>query len=214
MNESRVRQIYERIQKAAQHWDKPTVPYFQGQPFKALIASMLSAQTREEHTMQAAQTLFTLADSPAEMARLSREQIAEAIAPVTYFEKKIDYVLDIAGKVAANDGIVPQTVDELIAYKGVGWKVAVLTLAVGYGIHDEITVDTHVARISKRLGWVDENVKQPKRISEVLLTVLPRDLWPYWNPLMVQFGRNMCYPRYPNCRRCPVNDLCPKIGVR
>lgn len=210
-----VREMYERITQAAeaQRWGPTTLSHFTGQPYKALVAAMLSAQTREEHTLQAANALFALADNPFDMAKLTPEQITQAIRPVSYYEKKVRYVQDIAQQVAANGGEVPRTVDELTQYKGVGWKVAVLTLAVGYGIYDDITVDVHVARIGKRMGLVDPSINPPPKINTALKQVLPRAYWPHWNDLMVRFGRNVCLPTYPRCRTCPIRDLCPKIGV-
>src|SRR5262245_10849690 len=142
MDEStRIREIYDRISKAAEKWPATTLSYFEGQPFKALIAAMLSAQTREEFTMEAMNNLLALADTPEGILALSDEQILRAIHPVMYHESKARYVRDICQKVIENGGVVPKTVDELTEYKGVGWKVAVLTLAVGYGINDDITVD-------------------------------------------------------------------------
>lgn len=211
---ARVREVYERISKAAEQWEPTTLSYFKGQPFKALIASMLSAQTREEQTMKAMNALFALADNPDDMLKLTREQIIRAIQPVQYWEKKVDYVYDIAQGVVDNGGEVPRTLDELMAYKGVGWKVATLTLQIGYNIQENITVDVHVARIGKRLGFVDESIKPPPKVNEALKQVLPREYWSTWNGLMVQFGRNVCLPTYPRCPTCPVRDLCPKIGVR
>lgn len=212
-DEVTIREIYRRIEAAAEDWEPPSLAHFRGEPFKALIASMLSAQTREENTLKAAHALFEMAATPATMAQLTDEQIADAIHPVTYWRNKVSYVRDIAEGVAANDGEVPRTVEALREYKGVGWKVAVLTLAVGYGIHEDITVDVHVARISKRLGLIDPDIKQPPKVNEALKDVMPREFWPYWNGLMVQFGREVCLPRRPRCPACPVNDLCPKIGV-
>ena len=91
--------------------------------------------------------------------------------------------------------------------------MAVLTLAVGYGRTDDITVDVHVQRIGQRLGLVKITTKQPPKVNDELKAVLPRDMWPHWNALMVMFGRNVCLPTYPRCPKCPLNDLCPKIGV-
>ena len=212
---TRVRTIYERLihTRNAQHWEPTSLSHFEGQPYKALIAAMLSAQTREEHTTAAMHNLLALAETPAAMAQLTDDQIRTAIRPVMYFESKVRYVRDIAERVAANGGVVPRTLDELMAYKGVGWKVAVLTLAVGYGIYDNITVDVHVARIGIRLGLVRPTTQQPPKVNEALKRVLPRDLWPYWNPLMVMFGRAVCLPTHPRCKVCPLNDLCPKVGV-
>jgi endonuclease-3 len=213
--QTRIREIYDRLIRTrdAQHWEPTSLSHFQGQPFKALIASMLSAQTREENTTAAMGKLLTLADTPEAMAQLTDEQIRNAISGVMYFEPKVRYVRDIAEHVAANGGVVPRTIDELMEYKGVGWKVAVLTLAMGYGINDNITVDVHVARIGIRLGLVKPTTKQPPKVNEELKQVLPREMWPYWNALMVQFGRAICLPTHPQCRRCPLNNICPKIGV-
>jgi endonuclease III len=210
---ARIREIYERIRKAAEQWQPTTLSHYEGQPFKALIAAMLSAQTREEHTLAAMHNLLASGDTPQTILQLTDDQIRKAISPVTYYESKVRYVRDICEHLVANNNVVPRTVDELTAYKGVGWKVAVLTLATGYGIYDDITVDVHVARIGVRMGLVNPAIKQPPKINEALKQVLPRDMWPYWNGLMVQFGRAVCKPTYPQCRTCLIKDLCPKIGV-
>ena len=212
--QARARAIYQRISAAGRGWPPTTVSHYQGQPFKALIAGMLSAQTREEQTLAAAERLFALADTPAAMLELSDEQIIEAVRPVSYYQTKARYVRAICERLLAVDGgEVPPTLDALTQYAGVGWKVAVLTLEIGFDIHDNITVDVHVNRISKRLGLVDPAIRQPPRINDALKEVLPRDLWPHWNGLMVQFGRAVCLPTYPRCATCPVADLCPRVGV-
>lgn len=212
---ARVREIYTRLKhtRDTQHWEPTSLSHFEGQPFKALLAGMLSAQTREENTTAAINNLLALADTPEGIAQLSDEQIRKAISPVMYFEGKVRYVRDIAEKVAVNGGEVPRTIEGLMEYKGVGWKVAVLTLAVGYGIFDNITVDVHVARIGIRLGLVKPTTKQPPKVNDELKQVLPREMWPHWNALMVMFGRAICLPTYPQCPRCPLNDICPKVGV-
>lgn len=211
--QARVREIYDRLVRESEGWEPTSLSHFVGQPYKALIAAMLSAQTREEQTTAAANRLFALADNPFDMAKLTDEQIYAAIENVQYAGSKVAYVRDIAEKVAANGGKVPETVEELDAYKGVGWKVAVLTLAVGYGRTEDITVDVHVQRIGQRLGLVKPTTKQPPKVNDELKAILPREMWPHWNALMVMFGRNICLPTYPRCPRCPLNDLCPKIGV-
>ncbi|MBA3870921.1 MAG: endonuclease III [Anaerolineae bacterium] len=213
---TRIREIYDRLihTRDIQHWQPTSMSYFEGQPFKALLAAMLSAQTREENTTAAINNLLALADAPEAMMQLSDEQIRTAISPVMYFEGKVRYVRDIAEHVAANGGVVPRTLDELMEYKGVGWKVAVLTLAMGYGINDNITVDVHVARIGIRLGLVKATTKQPPKVNEELKQVLPREMWEHWNALMVMFGRTICLPTYPQCKKCPLNDICPKVGVK
>jgi endonuclease III len=211
--QERIREIYDRLLAASKAWAPTSLSHFRGQPFKALIAAMLSAQTREEQTTAAANRLFALADNPFDMVKLTDAQIFDAIQNVQYAEPKVRYVRDIAECVAANGGKVPETVEALDAYKGVGWKVAVLTLAMGYGRTEDITVDVHVARVGKRLGLVHPDTRQPPKVNVELKQKLPRDMWADWNALMVMFGRNVCQPVYPRCPRCPLNDLCPKIGV-
>ncbi len=213
-DEERVREIYRRIREAAENWPTTSLAYYQGQPFKALIAGMLSAQTREEQTLQAAEALFALADNPHDMLRLTDEQIAQAVRPVSYAESKAKYVRDIVQRLVEVDGgVVPSELEKLMAYRGVGWKVAVLTRQVAFDIHDDITVDVHVNRISRRLGLVPPQVKEPVKVNEALKQVLPREFWPRWNPLMVQFGRIICQPTYPQCAKCFLYDLCPRINV-
>jgi endonuclease-3 len=164
--------------------------------------------------MAAMKNLLALADTPEGILALSDAQIRDAVRPVSYYQNKARYVREICERLVTVDGgDVPRTLDGLMAYKGVGWKVAVLTLAEGYGIYDDITVDVHVNRIGKRLGLVDPATKKPERINDELKAVLPRHMWPTWNGLMVQFGRAVCKPTYPQCPRCPVRDLCPRIGV-
>jgi len=213
--QARVREIYDRIVERAdrEQWDETALSYYVGQPFKALIAAMLSAQTREEHTIAATRALFALADNPADMLKLSDAQILRTIGRVNYAPAKAAYLRDICQKLVERGGEVPQTIDELTELKGVGWKVAVLTLAVGYGRTEDITVDVHVLRIGIRMGLIPQETKKPPKANDILKTVLPRDLWPHWNALMVRFGRAICAPTYPRCKICPVNDLCPKIGV-
>ncbi|MBZ0301949.1 MAG: endonuclease III [Anaerolineae bacterium] len=212
--DERIREIYRRVSAAAEHWPTTTLDHYRGQPFKALIAGMLSAQTREEQTLQAAETLFALADNPADMLKLSDEQILAAVRPVTYYQNKARFVRDICQRLVAVDGgVVPRDLDQLVQYRGVGWKVAVLTRQVAFDIHDDITVDVHVNRISKRLGMVRADTKQPEKINEELKQVMPREFWPRWNSLMVQFGREVCKPTYPQCATCFLFELCPRIGV-
>lgn len=212
--EDRIREIYRRVSEAAEHWPTTTLDYYHGQPFKALIAGMLSAQSREEQTLKAAETLFALADNPEDILKLTDRQILEAVRPATYYESKAKYVREICQRLVEIDGgVVPSELDKLVQYRGVGWKVAVLTRQVAFDIHDDITVDVHVNRISKRLGLVDPSIKQPEKINEALKQVMPREFWARWNSMMVQFGREVCKPTYPQCATCFLRELCPQIGV-
>src|SRR5690606_35000319 len=131
--------------------------HFVGQPFKDLIAAMLSAQTREEQTTAACKRLFALVQTPAELLALSDEALLDAIHMVSFAQAKSGYARDICTKLIAagyTDGSIPRTVEALMAFKGVGWKVATLTLLMAYGRDEDIPVDVHVRRIGIRLGFV------------------------------------------------------------
>lgn len=209
--------IFERLNQAAdKRWEQTAVQETRKHrdPFRTLIASMLSARTREEQTHQATENLFSLANTPADMLELTDEQISEAISPVTYNESKVAYVRGLCQVlVDQHGGNVPSDLASLTALPGVGWKTATLTQWIAFGIAEEICVDVHVARIGKRLGLVNIKTKQPQKVSQELMQVIPKHLWGVWNPMMVRFGREVCYPTYPNCSACPLNDICPKIGI-
>jgi endonuclease-3 len=210
----RAREIMIRLNpKGSAQREQTAVEEVRRQPFRSLMGSMLSARTREEDTREALRALFTLADTPEKMQALTYEQVLEAIHCVTYPEPKANYVLGISRMLAEKGGLVPQSVAELTELPGVGWKSAVLTLWMAYGIAEEICVDVHVGRIGQRLGFVNPKTKQPEKISKELMRVVPKELWGPWNPTMVAFGRSTCYPAVPACPRCPLKDICPKIGV-
>ena len=210
---ARSRAIYERLSAIRDQWYPTALSRYYGQPFKALVAGILSARTREEQTTAATDRLFERVETPADLLALPEATLRDILTDITYGESKVGYLLRTAELLIAQGGQVPDTLDGLQALPGVGWKVATLTLLVGFRNPDVICVDVHVARIGKRLGFVALSVKQPQAVEEVLKQVLPHDLWPNWNMLMVQFGREVCRPTYPQCRTCPIRDLCPRIGV-
>ncbi len=198
------------------NWDTTAVQKTreQGSPFRSLISSMMSARTREEDTDEATRNLFALADNPADMLKLSDEQISKSIATVTYYQTKIGYIRESCKiLIEKHKGEVPQDLASLIDLPGIGWKTATLTQWIAFGIAEEICVDVHVARIGKRLGLVNPKTKQPQKVSKELMQTVPDSLWGVWNPMMVRFGREICFPSNPNCSDCPLNDICPQIGV-
>lgn len=209
--------VFDRLSSAANgRWERTAVQETRERrdPFRTLIASMLSARTREEDTRTATHNLFMLAKSPAEMAQLSKAQIMRAIHMVTYPKPKVGYVKRIAQQlIEEHHGRVPRDLASLTDLPGVGWKVATLTQWIAFGIAEEICVDVHVARISKRLGLVERHINKPQAISKELTKVVPQRFWGPWNPMMVRFGRAICQPAKPSCKACPLKDICPKIGV-
>ncbi|MEX1312276.1 MAG: endonuclease III [Candidatus Sulfomarinibacteraceae bacterium] len=180
-------------------------------PFHLLVSCVISLRTKDEVTHEASRRLFALAETAAELAVLDETSIAEAIYPAGFYRtkaaqlKKIGLILD-----AEHGGAVPADEDALLELPGVGRKTANLVLGLGFGI-PAICVDTHVHRISNRLGLVATTT--PDATERSLQPVLPEDLWIDINDLLVTFGQNQCHPTSPRCSTCPLDDLCPRIGV-
>jgi endonuclease III len=181
-------------------------------PFKILIGCLLSLRTKDETTGPAASRLFALAGTPEEMLQLSEAQIAQAIYPVGFYRTKATSILDICRVlVERHGGQVPDTMEELLQLKGVGRKTANLVLTLGFQ-KPAICVDTHVHRISNRWGYV--RTKTPEATEFALRRKLPKEYWMVYNDLLVSFGQNICKPISPLCGRCPLDSLCPKVGVK
>jgi endonuclease-3 len=183
-----------------------------GTPFQILISTLLSLRTKDEVTEGATRRLFALASTPVEMLNLSPDRIADTIYPVGFYRKKAQTILHVCQELVENyESRVPDSIDELLTLKGVGRKTANLVVTLGYG-GEGICVDTHVHRISNRLGYV--MTKTPDETEYALRAKLPREYWTEYNTLMVAFGRTTCRPTSPLCSQCPVCGLCEKVGVQ
>lgn len=181
-------------------------------PFRVLIATLLSAQTRDPVTHAASTRLFAVADTPQAMMALSEARIAKLIYPVSFYRTKAVHVRACARKIVEeHDGRVPSTMEQLLTLPGVGRKTANLVLILSHASRDNICVDTHVHRISNRLGWV--RTKTPEETEHALYRVVPRRYWAEVNLRLVTWGQNVCRPVYPRCGACVLADVCPKIGV-
>ncbi len=182
-----------------------------GDPFRVLIACILSLRTQDTTTGPAAQRLFALADTPKDLLTLSPRTIERAIYPVGFYRTKARVVLGIARDLLEHfAGRVPDDIDALLTLNGVGRKTANLVVTMGYN-KPGICVDTHVHRISNRLGYV--RTRSPEETEMVLRAKLPRRFWIDYNDLLVGFGQNVCTPISPHCSRCPVRALCRRVGV-
>lgn len=180
-------------------------------PFRILISCLISLRTKDEVTGAASTRLFRLATSPRGMAELSPAAIARAIYPAGFYRTKGKTIREICRTLLErHGGKVPDTMEDLLALKGVGRKTANLVLTVGFG-KPGICVDTHVHRISNRLGIV--TTKTPEQTEFALRQVLPRRHWIPYNNLLVTFGQNVCKPVSPLCSTCPVAALCRRMGV-
>ncbi len=180
-------------------------------PFRVLIACLLSLRTQDTTTGPAAERLFGLADTPAAMLRLDAKTIERAIFPVGFYRTKARVILDICRDLLARfGGRVPDEIEALLTLKGVGRKTANLVVTVGFG-KPGICVDTHVHRISNRLGFV--RTRTPEQTEFALRAKLPARYWIEFNDLLVTHGQNVCRPLSPLCSRCPVRTLCHRVGV-
>ncbi len=180
-------------------------------PYKILIATLLSLRTKDSTTAIAAPKLFALAETPAEMVKLTPRQIEEAIYPVGFYRNKARSILKTSQKLLDEfNGEVPRTLDELLLLPGVGRKTANLVLTMGFGLPG-ICVDIHVHRISNRWGYVQ--TKLPEETEMALRAKLPQKYWIEYNSLLVTLGQTICHPTSPWCSKCPLMDICPKIGV-
>jgi len=181
-------------------------------PFQVLIATMLSAQTKDAVTHAASTRLFAVARTPAEMVRLSETRIQNLIFPVSFYRVKAVHVKQACREILTRfNGRVPDSMEDLLTLPGVGRKTANLVLILSHASRENICVDTHVHRIANRLGWV--RTRTPEQTEHALYEVVPKRLWPDVNLRLVTWGQNVCRPVYPRCRACAIGAMCPKIGV-
>lgn len=209
--------VLTKIGRAIRSMEEPAVEKIseetQEDPFQVLIATLLSAQTKDAVTAAASERLFAVANTPEAMARLTVPRIEKLIYPVSFYRNKARHVKQACRQILDDfGGVVPDTMEGLLTLAGVGRKTANLVLILSHASQDNICVDTHVHRISNRLGWV--RTKTPEDTEHALYRVLPKRWWPDVNLYLVTWGQNVCKPVYPRCRACVVSTECPRIGVR
>jgi len=184
----------------------------QEDPFQILIGTLLSARTQDATTAAASARLFAQAATPAAMSTLTVKQIEKLIYPVSFYRQKAKHVKATCRiLVETFGGIVPETMDELLTLPGVGRKTANLVLILAFKSEKNICVDTHVHRISNRLGWVTTST--PDETEQALYAATDARWWPLLNLYLVTWGQNVCRPVYPRCGACVIAKWCPRIGV-
>ncbi|MHA1820320.1 MAG: endonuclease III domain-containing protein [Promethearchaeota archaeon] len=182
-------------------------------PFRILIGTVLSVRNKDESTIIAVKRLFDVAgiNTPQKILEAPLEQIEELIKKAGMYKTKAKRLKEISRMIIEEyDGLVPKDMDELVRLPGVGRKVAGCVLVYAYDI-PAIPVDTHVHRISNRLGFC--STKKPEETEQELMKIFPKKYWTLVNDTFVIFGKVTCRPISPNCKVCPVNDLCPKIII-
>ncbi len=181
-------------------------------PFRILVSTIISLRTKDEVTEAASERLFKVAGTPATLARTDLRRIERAIFPAGFYRTKARTLRDVARRLEAEfGGRVPDDMDTLLTFKGVGRKTAALVVSLGYG-RPAICVDTHVHRISNRLGWV--KTRTPDQTEQALMQVVAKRYWIGINETMVGFGQKVCMPVSPKCSACPLAKDCPRIGVK
>lgn len=212
----RIASVMRMLAKAIDGLEEPAVEKIaeeqEEDAFQVLIATMLSAQTRDAVTASSSARLFRVARTPCTMARLTVKQIQKLIYPVSFYRNKAVHVKRTCEQIMSRFGRkVPETMEELLTLPGVGRKTANLVLILAHRSQRNICVDTHVHRISNRLGWV--RTRTPDETEHALYAASHRKWWPVINLYLVTWGQNVCRPVYPLCGTCVIKDLCPKIGV-
>jgi len=184
----------------------------QEDPFDVLIATMLSAQTRDAVTAAATARLFRVARTPRTIAKLTAKEIERLIYPVSFYRHKATHVKETCRLLVGRfKGRVPGTMEELLTLPGVGRKTANLVLILSFKSLKNICVDTHVHRISNRLGWV--RTRTPEETERALYAATHERWWPYINLYLVTWGQNVCKPVYPRCGACVIREHCAQVGV-
>lgn len=202
------------LKKEYKTWDAPVITMMSNEgssPFMILVSTVLSLRTKDEVTAKASRRLFHKASTPKEILKLRQETIEKLIYPVGFYPTKAKNILKISKLLVEDyDSVVPDEIDELLKFPGVGRKTANLVLVEGYK-KDAICVDTHVHRISNRIGYL--KTKNPDKTEFALRKKLPRKYWVIYNEILVAFGQTLCRPISPFCSKCPVAGMCPKKDV-
>ncbi|MBD5402631.1 endonuclease III [bacterium] len=178
-------------------------------PYLVLIACILSLRTNDRTTYPATLRMLELAKTPHEMMNVNVEDLEKAIYPVGFYKNKAGQIIELSKIIVEKyGGKVPNSIDELCLFRGVGRKTANLVMTLGFG-EPAICVDVHVHRIFNRLGYV--KTKTPEETEFALREKLPVHLWIPINTLLVTHGQNVCKPIKPKCEECPISEYCDKL---
>ncbi|QRN92903.1 endonuclease III [Archangium violaceum] len=181
-------------------------------PFELLVATILAAQCTDERVNRVTATLFQKYRGPQAFADADTAGLEEDLKPTGFFKQKTKSVQAMSRALLQNfRGEVPKTIEEMITLPGVARKTANVVLNTAFNLPSGIIVDTHVARVSQRMGLTKK--EKGEEIEKDLMKLIPQDAWTFFGPATVLHGRYTCTARKPKCDACPVNDICPKIGI-
>ncbi|MEX1362283.1 MAG: endonuclease III, partial [Nannocystaceae bacterium] len=181
-------------------------------PFQLLVATILAARCTDERVNRVTATLFVEYPNPQALADADLEHLEEAVRPTGSYKTKARAIQGAAQELLARfGGEVPPTMEDLVTLPGVARKTANVVLNMAFGIPSGIIVDSHVARVSQRMGLSAQT--KAERIEQDLMAAVPKDDWTHFGPAMVLLGRYVCTARAPKCAECPMDDICPKHEV-
>lgn len=214
MDDQQIHVIVKALKKELKKWAIPIVTQLANEhqgAFVILLSTILSSRTKDETTAAATNRLLSLADNPKSLLKHSETEIIKAIYPVGFYRNKAKAILQVCRDlIDCFHGRVPDTMEGLLSLKGVGRKTANLVLSLAFN-KASICVDTHVHRISNRLGYV--KTKTPQETEYALRAKLPTPYWSILNTLLVAFGQHICRPISPFCSQCSICKYCEKVGV-
>jgi len=207
-----IQRVVSILRKEVRKWPVPAIAKYAETPFTVLISCLLSLRTQDRTTIAASERLFAIAATPSDMLAVPVDTIEKAIYPVAFFRVKARTIHDICRHLLERfGGDVPSDLDDLLTLPGVGRKTANIVVTIGFR-RKGIAVDTHVHRISNRLGYV--RTKNADATEMALRRKLPKRYWIMFNDLLVAYGQNLCKPISPMCSQCKIAQYCRRVGVR
>ncbi len=211
LRSEQIHDVVRILRKEIRQWPVPAIGHFVETPFTVLISCILSLRTQDKTTNAASERLFAMADTPKKMLATPVRVIQEAIYPVAFYRVKARTIHAICEQLMdRSGGEVPSKLEELLELPGVGRKTANIVVTLAFR-KAGIAVDTHVHRISNRLGYV--KTKTPDETEMALRKKLPRRYWLIYNDLLVTYGQNLCKPISPFCSTCKIAVYCKRVGV-
>jgi len=212
MHSEDIHDVVRILRKEIRQWPVPAIGHYIETPFTVLISCILSLRTQDRTTNAASERLFAMANTPESMLGIPVGVIEKAIYPVSFYRVKARTIHAICQELISRfGGDVPSSLDELLTLPGVGRKTANIVVTLAFR-KPGIAVDTHVHRISNRLGYV--RTKTPEDTEMSLRKKLPRRYWIVFNDLLVVYGQNLCKPISPFCSKCKISRYCRRVGVR
>ncbi len=215
-NKQEIIKVIKLINKAVKKYKNPIVTEIGeklNDPYKVLISCLISLRTKDQVTSEASKRLFSKADNPEKIIKLSENEIGRLILPANYYKTKAKRIKEISKILLKKyNGNVPRRREELMSLPGVGPKTSAIVMTYGYFDENYIPVDVHVNRIPNRLGWI--KTKTPEETEKELMKIIPKKYRQMLNNNFVAFGQNICVPVSPFCSKCQVRNYCKRVNVK